>query len=248
METRGRQAEATRQRILDAARELFETKSSGFTLENVADAAGTSVQTVLRAFGSKDELIMAVIGSVRDRFRPFERAASPEQAVTRLFDDYEEIGDRVVRMLAVEDQVAGFADLARVGRANHRAWVEKSFEAQLDRSAASEREAVVTALVVAMDVYIWKVLRRDLRLDRLAAEAVMVRLVRGALGTLGRGNPNGQNRVGVLGRRREPAAGAGDRERAREPGARCPVLRAAGDGPAGRSGRGEGEGVRPCPF
>ena len=182
METRARQAEATRQRILDAARDLFETKSSGFTLENVATAAGTSVQTVLRAFGSKEELIMAVIGSVRDRDRPFERAASPEQAVRRLFDDYEEIGDRVVRMLAVEDQVAGFADLARVGRANHRAWVQKSFEAQLNR-AAGEREAVVTALVVAMDVYVWKVLRRDLRLDRPAAEAVMLRLVRGALGT-----------------------------------------------------------------
>jgi AcrR family transcriptional regulator len=174
METRARQAEATRQRILDAARDLFETKSSGFTLENVATAAGTSVQTVLRAFGSKEELIMAVIGSVRDRSRPFERAASAEQAVTRLFDDYEEIGDRVVRMLAVEDQVAGFADLARLGRANH---------AQLDRCAEGEREAAVTALVVAMDVYVWKVLRRDLRLDRPAAEAVMLRLVRGALGT-----------------------------------------------------------------
>jgi AcrR family transcriptional regulator len=181
MATRARSAEATRQRILDAARDLFEAKSSGFTLENVATAAGVSVQTVLRAFGSKDELIMAVIGSVRDRSRPFGRAASPEQAVTRLFDDYEEIGDRVVRMLAVEDQVAGFADLARLGRANHREWVQKSFEARLDRCAAGEREAVVTALVLAMDVYVWKV-------------------------------------------------------------------RAAGDGPAGRSGRGEGERVQPCPF
>jgi hypothetical protein len=46
---------------------------------------------------------------------------------------------------------------------------------------AAERERVLTALIVAMDVYVWKLLRRDLRLDRPAAEAVMVRLVRGDL-------------------------------------------------------------------
>jgi len=194
METRARQAEATRQRIRDAARDLFEAKSSGFTLENVATGAGVSVQTVLRAFGSKDELIIAVIGSVRDGTRPFRRVASPDEAVSILFDDYEEIGDRVIRVLALEDQVAGFADLARLGRANHRAWLEKSFEAQLARRAAGEREAAVVALVVATDVYVWKVLRRDQRLDRPAAEAAMLRLVRGALesvtlGTLGEGNP-----------------------------------------------------------
>jgi AcrR family transcriptional regulator len=184
MQTRARQAEATRQRILDAARELFDATSSGFTLEKVAAAAGTSVQTVLRAFGSKDALVMAAMGSLRDdRSRPVERAATPEQAVRRIFDDYEEIGDRVVRILAEEHQVAGFAEIARLGRANHRKWVEQSFEVQLDRRAAGEREAAVTALAVAMDVYVWQVLRRDLRLDRPAAEAAMVRLVRGALGT-----------------------------------------------------------------
>ncbi len=182
METRARQAEATRQRILDAARDLFDAKSSGFTLETVAAAADTSVQTVLRAFGSKDALVIAAMGSLRDdRSRPVERAAAPEQAVRRIFDDYEEIGDRVVRILAEEHQIAGFAEIARLGRANHRQWVEQSFEAQLRQYPAGQLEGVVTALVVALDVYVWKVLRRDLGLDRQAAEAAMVRLVRGAL-------------------------------------------------------------------
>jgi AcrR family transcriptional regulator len=186
MATRGRQAEATRERILAAARDLFDAKSSGFTLESVAGAAGVSVQTVLRAFGSKEALIIAAVGTFRGgRSRPVEQAASPEQAVRRLFDDYEEIGDRVVWILAEEHQVAGFAEVTSLGRANHRQWVEQSFEVQLRQHPADELEGVVTALVVAMDVYVWKVLRRDLGLDRPAAEAAMVRLVRGALGTHG---------------------------------------------------------------
>jgi AcrR family transcriptional regulator len=182
MATRARQAEATKQRILDAARDLFDAKSSGFTLESVAAVAGTSVQTVLRAFGGKDALIIAAIGTFRDHVRSYEQAASPEQAVSQLFDDYEEIGDRVVRMLAEEHQVAGFAGVARLGRANHRQWAQTVFEAQLRQHATGERKRVLVALLVATDVYVWKVLRRDMRLDRPAAEAATVRLVRGALG------------------------------------------------------------------
>ena len=183
MATRARQAEATRQRILEAARDLFDTKSSGFTLDNVVAAAGTSIQTVLRAFGSKESLILTAIGTFHDRFRSFEQAASLEQAVAQLFDDYEEIGNRVVRILAEENQVAGFAEVARTVREHHRQWAETVFEAQLRRHPARARESVVTALLAATDVYVWKVLRRDLCLDRPTAEAATLRLVRGALGS-----------------------------------------------------------------
>jgi len=180
METRARQAEATRRRILDAARDLFEAKSSGFTLDSVAARAGVSVQTVLRAFGSKESLLVAVIGTVRHRPHSYRQPASPQQAVRWLFDDYEEIGDRVIRMLAEEDQVTDFAEVARLGRENHRTWVRKSFGERLGRLAEREREGALTALVAATDVYVWKVLRRDMGLDRPAAEAAMTRLVRGA--------------------------------------------------------------------
>lgn len=183
MATRGQRAAETHQRILDAARQLFEARSSGFTLENVATAAGTSVQTVLRAFGSKESLMVESIGSIRDRVDRFEVPESPEAAVTQLFDDYETIGDRVVRMLAEEHHIAGFADAARLGRASHRGWVETAFRLPLRQRPPKERESVLVALLVATDVYVWKVLRRDLCLDRITAEAAMMRLVRGALGT-----------------------------------------------------------------
>jgi len=85
-------------------------------------------------------------------------------------------------MLAEEHHVAGFADAARLGRANHRLWVQTVFAVELRRHRARPREDVLMALLVATDVYIWKVLRRDLDLDRPAAESAMVRLVEGALG------------------------------------------------------------------
>jgi hypothetical protein len=40
-----------------------------------------------------------------------------------LFDDYEVIGDRVIRMLAEEHRIAGFAEVAATGRLMHRRWV-----------------------------------------------------------------------------------------------------------------------------
>jgi AcrR family transcriptional regulator len=184
METRAQKAEATRQRIRGAARDLFVARSSGFTLGDVAAAAGTSVQTVLRAFGSKEALIAAAMGgSIREEsYRPGQPTASPEQAVSLLFEDYEEIGDRVIRMLAAEDEVPAVAELVAGGRARHRSWTENAFETQLRQLSGAERERVLTALTVAMDVYVWKVLRRDLHLERPVAEAVVLCLVRGALG------------------------------------------------------------------
>ena len=65
MAVRGEQAAATRSRILDAARAQFDLRSSDFTLDTVATAAGVSVQTVLRAFGSKHGLVIAAIGTDR---------------------------------------------------------------------------------------------------------------------------------------------------------------------------------------
>ncbi|MFN8040082.1 MAG: TetR/AcrR family transcriptional regulator [Acidimicrobiales bacterium] len=180
---RAERAAATRQRILDAARELVTDRTRDFTLEQVASAAGVSVQTVLRGFGNREQLIVEAIGTFRDSVAPvaIEPFASVEAAVTALFDDYEEIGDRVIRLLAEEHRVAGFADVAERGREMHRRWVQAGFAPQLARRRGRVRSEVETAVVAATDVYVWHLLRRDLGLDRPAAEATVARLVRGAL-------------------------------------------------------------------
>lgn len=181
MTVRDQKAAATRERILDVARELF-TASSAFTLDEVARRADTSVQTILRAFGSKERLVVAAIGTIReDAPDRGEVPTSMPDAIDQLFDDYEEIGDRVIRLLAEEDRIPEFAAAAETGRAQHRVWVETAFAPGLRTLPSRERRDATTALVAATDVYVWKLLRRDLGLDRRAAKAAVTRLVRGAL-------------------------------------------------------------------
>ncbi len=182
MDVRGRKAAATRERVLEATQELFTATSTDFTLENVASTAGTSVQTVLRAFGSKEKLILEAMGSFRATVPPRdELPRSTAEAVARLFDDYEVIGDRVIGMLAEEHRIPGLELVAAEGREKHRAWVEAAFAPQLGDQPVRIRRAVVPALLAATDVYVWKLLRRDLGLDREAAQAAVERLVRGVL-------------------------------------------------------------------
>jgi AcrR family transcriptional regulator len=75
---RRRQAEQTRARILDAARELF--RSAGYaatTIDAVASAAGVSAKTVEAAFGSKRGVLAALVD-------PLASAGPPRDLVDRL--------------------------------------------------------------------------------------------------------------------------------------------------------------------
>lgn len=180
MTARAAQVEATRARIVAVAQEQFASPDGDLTLEGVAKAAGVSVRTVLRAFTSREGLILAAIDTMREDTQRTvdDPPATPEAAVQRLFDDYESIGDRVIRMLAEEQRIAGFAEVAAEGRRRHREWVAVSFAPQLHGLRGRTRTACHDALVAATDVYIWKLLRRDLGRSRAEAEQVVLQMVR----------------------------------------------------------------------
>ena len=70
MRARAESAQATHRRILDAARALFlDHWYDQVTLEQVAEDAGVSKQTVLRRFGSKEGLFAAVVDELAHRER-----------------------------------------------------------------------------------------------------------------------------------------------------------------------------------
>ena len=59
---RAEQTEATRRRIIDAARRLFAGQAyEGVTMERLAEEAGVAIQTLYAAFGSKFNLACAVV-------------------------------------------------------------------------------------------------------------------------------------------------------------------------------------------
>jgi AcrR family transcriptional regulator len=80
-------------------------------LEDFAERAGVTVQTLIRRFGSKDELISAVAEASREAVRG-QRDESPvgdiASAAKALVKTYENHGDRVLRMLAQEDRALAF--------------------------------------------------------------------------------------------------------------------------------------------
>jgi AcrR family transcriptional regulator len=172
-----------RRRILEAAIDLLgERLRSDIRLEDVARRSGAGIQTVLRHFGTRAALLEEAISGVQAahaRTRPVT-SGGVEPAVRTLFDQYEALGDIVVRNLADEAADPTVGEMLEIGRRFHRDWVTAQFLAEPSPRASSE---VVDALVVATDVYVWKVLRRDLRLERDSAQAVVRRLIEGVLKT-----------------------------------------------------------------
>ena len=66
---RAEQAEATRDRVVDAAIDLLQTTDPGvFGMQDVADRAGVSLRTVYRTFPTKDDLLEGVLAAVKARF------------------------------------------------------------------------------------------------------------------------------------------------------------------------------------
>jgi AcrR family transcriptional regulator len=139
------------------------------SLEDVAKRAGVTVQTLLRRFGSKDELISAaaeasrrIIRSQRDEVQVGDIAG----AAKALIETYETHGDRVLRLLAQEEHVEAFRLVTDTGRAHHYKWVERVFAPLLAKHPRHGRECLRAQIIAICDIYFWKILRHDLRLSR----------------------------------------------------------------------------------
>jgi AcrR family transcriptional regulator len=175
MELRAAAAEATRERILEAATAAFlEHWYDDVTIASVAKRAGVSGQTVINHFGGKEQLAMAAYdrmgeGIVAKRYAP--AAGDIAALVEALADDYEITGDAVVRALALEEKVPSLQPVLAIGRKSHRDWVETMFGAP----------ELTPELVVATDVYTWKLLRRDQGLNREDTLASMLKIVQALL-------------------------------------------------------------------
>lgn len=176
----------------------------------MARRAGTTAQTVLRIYGSKQALALLAMEASTD----CERAPTPPgdiaAAVKALYDDYDVIGDQVIRYLAEEPRRPALGVRVEAGRRAHRRWVAAAFAPQLAARSGRARNELLHALILATDVYAWKILVRDLRLGRRGAE----RITKVMLSSLLDGGDHGKDPVGLLGWRRKPDAEPGRRPRA----------------------------------
>jgi AcrR family transcriptional regulator len=187
MTARAKSAEETRLRILTAAFELQSRRlAAEIGLEAVAEEAGVSVQTILRRFGSRAGLFEATVAFATERIVEERRAPAGDvpSAVRVLVDHYEKRGDLALMLLAQETSYEHVRQLSESGKRTHRTWVEDVFAPHLADLSPAVREEVVDLLVVATDVYTWKLLRRDRGHSRIQTEHRMNTLVGAVLATL----------------------------------------------------------------
>jgi len=163
MRARQQAKDATRDAIVNAAIDAFQAERTfSITLPAVAERADVTVKTVLRHFGNRESLIDVAWQRLFDDIRA-EREPPPDDPATALdvlIEHYERRGTMVLTTLASEDHDPRAKRMNSAGRSGHRAWVEQVFGARLPEHPV-ERSRVVDVLVVATDVYTWKLLRHD---------------------------------------------------------------------------------------
>jgi AcrR family transcriptional regulator len=178
----------TRERILDAVADALTTRwYDELTFAELARAAGVSSPTLTNHFGDKHGLLAAYarerlskeISEVRYSVDPGDIPG----AVRVLLDDYEQSGDMIIRVLALEHRFPDLTEVLAKGRAGHRRWVAHIFEPYLP-PRGRRREDAVTRLVVCTDVYAWQLLRRDLGQSRTATRNHLLATVEAVVASL----------------------------------------------------------------
>ena len=105
-----------------------------------------------------------------------------DAAVAVIVGHYEDRGRTALLMLAQEPSDPQVAELTRRGRLMHRVWVTDVFAPFVE-----PRDPLIDLLVVATDVYTWKLLRIDRRLSRAKTEQLILRMVTSLLATASKG-------------------------------------------------------------
>ncbi len=127
---RDEQAVATRRRILDAAVSLLQETGSGeVAVPDVAARAGVSVSTAYRAFATREDLLVGVLGDLKERF---EASAGPRP--TSIDELLESPTRAVPAVLGVEDLYRALFAIPE-GR-------------ELHRSTASQRSGAIDEMLL----------------------------------------------------------------------------------------------------
>ena len=175
---------ATRRAILDAAISLFRDEHElDPPLEWVAERAGCSTRSVIRHFGSKEQLIEAAIEDAIGAVAASRQVAPGDiaGAVCAVVAHYESMGDEVIQMLASAERYPLLRRVTELGERMHREWAREAFGPALGGLSSPERRRRLATATTLTDVYVWQLLRRREGLGRAMTEATIRALVETAL-------------------------------------------------------------------
>ena len=174
-------AALTEQRIIEAGLALFDEQwNDQITLEQLAQRAGVTAQTILRRFGSKENLANIVS---REAFRrATELRVEPPMGdlptiVRGLITYYEAGGERMLRGLVQEARQPHLHAIIDVARASHREWLERAFKVHLDRRDEATRARLLAQLYTLTGVYTWDQLRHESGLSQEETEHALYEMI-----------------------------------------------------------------------
>ncbi len=181
MRARAETARATHRRILEAAEQLFlERWYDEVTLEQVAELAGVSKQTVLRRFGSKEALFAAMADDLGAHIENRRNGVAPGdlgRAAAVLSADHERTALTTTRLEAMEERIPALGPILRTGRSRRRDWVERTLAALLPPKASKDHRRRLAMAMLITSPAAWKTLRHDLGLGRREAERAVEELL-----------------------------------------------------------------------
>jgi AcrR family transcriptional regulator len=184
MSSRAEEVAKTRERLLGAAMRNFVSRPfEEVRLREIAEEAEVTVPTLHAHFHSKEQLFVSAYlwwgqGQMADR--DTAPVGDPPRAVKILFDHYEAHGDGILRVLSQEERIATIKTMTDAGRVVHRRWVSRTFAPSLEELTGKARERRLSALVIATDLLVWKLLRREMGKSRGEAERIVVEMIAGA--------------------------------------------------------------------
>ena len=186
MTKRSDAAGGTRRRIAEAALSLFKERDyDDVSLNEIARAAGVSHQTVLNHCESKAGVLLAAGELFSEEISGLEVdtvVGDVTSVVHTTCVRYEVLGDANARWGAMSTRAPEVAEGLARGRLGFQAWLEEMLGELLPGvDDPDERRRVLLGLHAALDVFTWKLLRRDLGLSQEQTEAQLTDLVLGVL-------------------------------------------------------------------
>jgi AcrR family transcriptional regulator len=185
MSKRAESAAQTEQSIFAVTVALWrERPLADITLEDIAERAGVSTRTIIRRYGSKEGLFETCVrrsDSDMENNRDQAAVGDVEDIIHCLLTDYEIHGDAMVRTLAAEEQLDVAKRVLKSGREQHREWCKRMFAPFLPAPETAAYEQELIAFIAATELYLWKLLRRDLKHSFSDTRRTFMRLVNGLI-------------------------------------------------------------------
>ena len=179
------EAEQTKLGIMKAFGRLWTRYSiKDITLTMISEEANVTTRTILRKFGSKEELINESLsfdpaGISADR--EGAKVGDVDEILKNLLSNYEAIGDAAIRTIHLEPELDIARKIGAKGRILHRDWCTRMFAPYLPERQSTDFEIQLASFIAATEIYLWKLLRKDLNLSKEKTFSVFKNIVEGLI-------------------------------------------------------------------